>query len=123
MRKRISFDVSDVGYLLLNSGVEKRTADYERICDDLTRAFSEGVQAKRIFQCQACYIFTNGRCYLISYRTVVGFYDCESKEVTYFGRYSMTTYQHERKWENVLNYEEGRYIQNVTNLNLIDWFH
>lgn len=81
----------------------------------------EFINAKRIHKCQAEYqIFSN--CILIqSYKTLVALYNYEDETLYSFGRYTMTTYQHIRKFRN--DYTPNMYLTKEENLELVNWFH
>ena len=86
---------------------------------------------ERLYHCSAW--FTGGDnphyVFLKSYNTVVAVFDRDEKTVVAFGRYSMTTYQHVRKfrnrmWELWCNAREcaARDIKEV-NMEKENWFH
>lgn len=76
---------------------------------------------KRVNHCQAWYIGDGTWKVLRSYKTVVAIYD-EMENVLYsYGRYSMTTYQHIRKFRNLMEMEKGIVPQEV-NLELVNYF-
>lgn len=74
----------------------------------------------RILNCQAWYGFDPvNKIYLVkSYDTIVAYDD----ETTLYslGRFSMTTYQHIRKYRN--NYTKNGYKTHEQNLELVNWF-
>ena len=104
-----------------------------KLCDELTNdiqgikvipvfAYNGCKRWKRINHCQAwfCESWFKGDevTFIRSYDTVVAFL---YKGVLYsLGRYSMTTYQHIRKFRN--NYTRDTYNTPEKNLGLVDWF-
>ena len=79
---------------------------------------------KRVSRCQAWYIGEGTWKALRSYDTVVALYD-EMENVLYsYGRYSMTTYQHIRKFRNLMGMERGIAPWNIQeiNLELVNYF-
>ena len=79
---------------------------------------------KRVNRCQAWYIGEGTWKALRSYDTVVALYD-EMENVLYsYGRYSMTTYQHIRKFRNLMGMERRIAPWNIqeVNLELVNYF-
>lgn len=79
---------------------------------------------KRVNRCQAWYTGEGSWKALRSYKTVVALYD-EWENVLYsYGRYSMTTYQHIRKFRNLMATENGIAPWDIreVNLELVDYF-
>ena len=79
---------------------------------------------KRVNRCQAWYFGVGSWKVLRSYKTVVAIYD-EMENVLYsYGRYSMTTYQHIRKFRNLMGMEKGIVPWNIqeVNLELVNYF-
>ena len=73
---------------------------------------------KRVNRCQAWYTGEGSCKVLRSYETVVALYD-EMENVLYsYGRYSMTTYQHIRKFRDLMATENGIIPWDVQEVNL-----
>lgn len=78
----------------------------------------------RVNHCQAYYIGEGDVKVLRSYHTIVALYDYKDNLLISYGRYSMTTYQHIRKFRNLMGMERGIApwdIQEV-NLELVNMF-
>lgn len=78
----------------------------------------------RINSCQAWFgaISLDGSLYYIvlSYNTIVAIYSPNTGVLYSVGRFSMTTYQHIRKYKN--NYTPNKYNTKEINLELCNWF-
>ena len=90
-----------------------------------TREFDVPTDNKhRINYCQAWYnnITLAGRKLLLvrSYDTIVAFYDEDTDCLVSLGRYTMTTYQHIRKFRN--NYLPNTWKTEEINVELVNWF-
>lgn len=72
----------------------------------------------RICHCQAWYANVGDLVFIKSYNTIVAVYD--GKTLFSNGRYSMTTYQHIRKFRN--NYTREMYKTPEINLERVHWF-
>lgn len=91
-------------------------AMYERY--DIVRKLAK---EKRVNRCQAWYYKDrNGDMYLRSYVTLVAVYKADEKVLYSLGRYSMTTYQHIRKFRN--DYCPDGHKTKEENLELVNWF-
>lgn len=75
---------------------------------------------KRVNKCQAWFVDTGDMLILKSYNTIVAVYDKQSKILFSCGRYTMTTYQHIRKFRN--NYTPSMHYTTEANLELCNWF-
>lgn len=88
----------------------------------LPEFLGRAIEWHRINHCQAWFYETqfNGDrvVFIRSYNTVVGF--LYQGTLYSLGRYSMTTYQHIRKFRN--NYTRDSYNTPEKNLALVDWF-
>ena len=74
----------------------------------------------RLFHCTAWYYTDdNGWIWLKSYNTVVAVYVPEDDTVYSFGRYSSTTYQHVRKFRNMM---PSYYRTNEVNIEYENWY-
>lgn len=81
---------------------------------------------KQLYHCTAWTRSTDDFVFLKSYNTIVAVYD-KMDGVTYvFGRYSMTTYQHIRKFRNLMwekfHTVDKPWMMPEKNLELVDWF-
>lgn len=78
----------------------------------------------RINYCQAWYdeVTRAGRRIILvrSYNTIVAFYDVQSDCLVSLGRFTMTTYQHIRKFRN--NYLPNMWKTDEINVELVNWF-
>lgn len=76
--------------------------------------------SKRLFHCTAWYYTDeNGWIWLKSYSTFVAVYVPEDDTVYSFGRYSSTTYQHVRKFRNMM---PSYYRTNEVNIEYENWY-
>lgn len=76
--------------------------------------------ATRLFHCTAWYYTDdNGWIWLKSYNTIVAVYVPEDDTVYSFGRYSSTTYQHVRKFSNMM---PSYYRTNEVNIEYENWY-
>ena len=92
---------------------------------DNTREFDVPADNKhRINHCQAWFApFTvGGRAITLvrSYDTIVAFYEVATDCLVSLGRYTMTTYQHIRKFRN--NYLPHGYYTEEINVEFVNWF-
>ena len=78
---------------------------------------------KQLNNCTAWYTsLTSGRyVWLKSYSTIVAVYDKYTNRLVSFGRYSNTTYQHVRKFRDMLSKASGRVLEEH-NLELVNWY-
>lgn len=78
----------------------------------------------RVNKCQAYYTGEGAYKVLRSYDTVVALYDEKNNVLYSYGRYSHTTYQHIRKFRNMMALENGGKPWEVEeiNLELVNWF-
>lgn len=78
----------------------------------------------RINYCQAWYgaIALKNKLYYIiqSYNTIVAIYSTNTEILYSIGRFSVTTYQHIRKYK--INYTPNKYNTKEYNLELCNWF-
>lgn len=102
---------------------------------DMLYQYAQGIPSQdfteRLYHCNAR--FTGGidphYVFLMSYNTPVAVFDRDEKTVVAFGRYSMTTYQHVRKfrnrmWELYCNAREiASWDIKEINLEKCNWFH
>lgn len=79
---------------------------------------------ERINHCQAWFndaLYLNKRvCFIKSYNTVVALYCYDNQKLYSVGKFSMTTYQHIRKYKN--NYTPNKHNTKEINLELCNWF-
>ena len=80
----------------------------------------------RLYKCTAWYRNTDDYVFLKSYNTIVAVYD-KADGITYvYGRYSATTYQHVRKFRNLMweKYSpvDAPWHMPELNMELVDWF-
>ena len=73
---------------------------------------------KRVKKCQAYYTGEGDVKVLRSYHTIVALYDYRDNLLTSYGRYSMTTYQHIRKFREVIAQDRGIAPWNIEEVNL-----
>ena len=85
--------------------------DYESFGDSLPKW-------TRINRCEAWFTRVDSLIFVKSYNTIVAVYD--GKTLYSNGRYSMTTYQHIRKFRN--NYTADGYMTPEVNLERVNWF-
>ena len=99
-----------------------------RMCTMIGQCFNENDvindNKHRVNRCQAWfteYAFLGRTVILLrSYNTIVAFYVKELDTLVSIGRYSMTTYQHIRKFRN--NYLPNSYNTKEINLERVNWF-
>ena len=104
------------------------TVPAEKISELTTLRDSISVSAewKRLYHCTAWYYTTEDHVFLKSYNTIVAVYE-RATGITYvYGRWSATTYQHVRKFRNLMwekyNAAETPWYMVEQNLELVDMF-
>ena len=74
----------------------------------------------RINKCQAWFLDCGNYVLIKSYKTIVAVYDKTDRTLYSFGRYSITTYQHIRKYRN--DYTPDMYKTKEVNCEFCNWF-
>lgn len=79
---------------------------------------------KRVKKCKAWYTEDGEVRVLRSYHTIVALYDYRDNLLTSYGRYSVTTYQHIRKFREVIAQDRGIAPWDIkeVNLELVNYF-
>lgn len=92
--------------------------------EELTR-IGASYEWKRLYSCRAWHARVADYEVLVSYNSIVAFYDYLTDRLIVRGRYSMTTYQHIRKFRNLMGYSLGIKPWDIEeiNLELVNWFH
>ena len=101
----------------------------ERDFFETRRANGETFEWKRINRCQAWYYHDTNTdlVWIKSYNTIVAVYDVYAGVLVSLGRYSMTTYQHIRKFRNdyapvFTSFIHAGWEVDEINLELTNWF-
>lgn len=96
----------------------------KRVLETVKPADVPQERKNRINYCQAWYneVYVDGRPIIAirSYNTIVAFLDIYTDCLVSLGRYSITTYQHVRKYRN--NYCPNMWNTSEINVELVNWF-
>lgn len=92
----------------------------KEIYENSDKMFIEETNKNRVHKCQAWFKDYGAYVALKSYNTIVAIYDKSERILYSFGRYSMTTYQHIRKFRN--DYLPDMHNTKEVNCGFVNWF-